>query len=266
MCVSAVTPSGRRCLTNAAQPGSRADLRKKLRRSLTSTLGVMESSKVIRVPEMRRVAVFGNAGGGKSTLARQLAIITRLPLHSLDTIKYKPGGGEVPHNEYLKFHSELIRGDEWIIDGFGCRHVDLCRSTAIHALRLGDKASFKGLSRHTRRVAGEQSNVEQHIEQLSSTSALYGKILIGSSTNLKAIFNRFRAELKMGSCRNDLLQKDWNQFGPDAFEFEELDILTPSEDPNYNPAEDLEFLKDMWIEKLKPFGDNGYNRLPSSCT
>jgi adenylate kinase family enzyme len=37
---------------------------------------------------MRRVAVFGNAGGGKSTLARQLASITRLPLHSLDTIKY----------------------------------------------------------------------------------------------------------------------------------------------------------------------------------
>lgn len=73
-----------------------------------------------RVSEMRRVAVFGNAGGGKSTLARQLASITRLPLHSLDTIKYKPGGDEVPHNEYLKIHSALIRGDEWIIDGFGC--------------------------------------------------------------------------------------------------------------------------------------------------
>ncbi len=70
--------------------------------------------------EMRRVAVFGNAGGGKSTLARQLASITRLPLHSLDTIKYKPGGGEMPHNEYLQVHSELIGGEEWIIDGFGC--------------------------------------------------------------------------------------------------------------------------------------------------
>ena len=80
----------------------------------------MESNSVSRVPEMRRVAVFGNAGGGKSTLARQLASITRLPLHSLDTIKYKPGGGEVPHNEYLQIHSELLRGDEWIIDGFGC--------------------------------------------------------------------------------------------------------------------------------------------------
>ena len=73
-----------------------------------------------RVPEMRRVAVFGNAGGGKSTLARQLARITRLPLHALDTIKYKPGGGEVPHTEYLQIHSELLRADEWIIDGFGC--------------------------------------------------------------------------------------------------------------------------------------------------
>ena len=73
-----------------------------------------------RVPEMRRVAVFGNAGGGKSTLARQLASITHLPLHSLDTIKYKPGGGEVHHNEYLQIHSELLRGNEWVIDGFGC--------------------------------------------------------------------------------------------------------------------------------------------------
>lgn len=73
-----------------------------------------------RLSEMRRVAVFGNAGGGKSTLARQLARITRLPLHSLDTIKYKPGGGEVPHSEYLTVHSELLRGDAWIIDGFGC--------------------------------------------------------------------------------------------------------------------------------------------------
>ena len=80
----------------------------------------MESNSVSGETKMRRVAVFGNAGGGKSTLARQLAEITHLPLHSLDTIKYKPGGGEVPHNEYLQIHSELLRGDEWIIDGFGC--------------------------------------------------------------------------------------------------------------------------------------------------
>lgn len=66
--------------------------------------------------KMKRVAVFGNAGGGKSTLARQVAEITNLPLHSIDTIKYKKGGGEVPHEEYLQVHAGLLRRDSWIID------------------------------------------------------------------------------------------------------------------------------------------------------
>ena len=68
---------------------------------------------------MKRVAVFGNAGGGKSTLARRLAEITRLPLYPLDLIQFKAGGGKVPHEEYLAAHAELLRRDAWIIDGFG---------------------------------------------------------------------------------------------------------------------------------------------------
>ena len=69
---------------------------------------------------MKKVAVFGNAGGGKSTLARRLAELTGLPLYPLDLIQFKPGGGKVPHEEYLRDHAELLRRDEWIIDGFGC--------------------------------------------------------------------------------------------------------------------------------------------------
>ena len=93
-----------------------------------------------------------------------------------------------------------------------------------------------------------------------------GKILIGSSTNLPAKLNRFRAELKMGSCRNILLQKEWKQFGTEAFEFKELDILKPIDDPSYNPAEDLLFLEELWTEKLKPYGDKGYNKMPRNVT
>jgi adenylate kinase family enzyme len=69
---------------------------------------------------MKTVAVFGNAGGGKSTLARHLAELTRLPLYPLDMIQYRAGGGEVPHEEYLKTHAALVLREEWIIDGFGC--------------------------------------------------------------------------------------------------------------------------------------------------
>jgi adenylate kinase family enzyme len=68
---------------------------------------------------MKKVAVFGNAGGGKSTLARKLAALTGLPLYPLDLIQFRPGGGEVPPDEYAKAHAELLGRDAWIIDGYG---------------------------------------------------------------------------------------------------------------------------------------------------
>jgi adenylate kinase family enzyme len=69
---------------------------------------------------MRRVAVFGNAGGGKSTLAKRLAELTRLPLYVVDTMQWQAGGVAVPHDEYMRLHANLLQQDEWIIDGFGC--------------------------------------------------------------------------------------------------------------------------------------------------
>lgn len=69
---------------------------------------------------MKKVAIFGNAGGGKSTLARHLAEATGLPLFSLDKIMYQTGGGEIPHDEYLNIHAGLLDQEAWIIDGFGC--------------------------------------------------------------------------------------------------------------------------------------------------
>ena len=68
---------------------------------------------------MNRVAVFGNAGGGKSTLSKRLAAKTGLPLVALDLLKYKPGGGEVPYDEYKAAHDRLLQQEQWIIDGFG---------------------------------------------------------------------------------------------------------------------------------------------------
>jgi adenylate kinase family enzyme len=69
---------------------------------------------------MKKVAVFGNAGAGKSTLAKRLAEITRLPLHRIDMIQFPDGGdgAKVSHEAYLKIHAELLRNQEWIIDGF----------------------------------------------------------------------------------------------------------------------------------------------------
>jgi adenylate kinase family enzyme len=78
-------------------------------------------------PPMRKIAVFGNAGGGKSRLARQLAEATGLPLYCLDKLEFREGrywpdeadGGKIPHDEYLKLHAEIIERDAWVIDGYG---------------------------------------------------------------------------------------------------------------------------------------------------
>jgi adenylate kinase family enzyme len=68
---------------------------------------------------MKRVAIFGNAGGGKSTLARELTAITGLPLAVVDKLQYRAGGAKVPDQEYLQAHAALLANEQWIIDGFG---------------------------------------------------------------------------------------------------------------------------------------------------
>ena len=66
--------------------------------------------------------MFGNAGGGKSTLARQLARVTGLPLFAIDVMKYRAGAyrrdNAITPEEYQRLHAELLNRERWIIDGF----------------------------------------------------------------------------------------------------------------------------------------------------
>ncbi|BAZ66185.1 hypothetical protein NIES4106_09320 [Fischerella sp. NIES-4106] len=69
---------------------------------------------------MKKVAVFGNTGGGKSTLSKRLSQITGLPLYILDKIQYQLGGIEVPQEDYKHTHEKILVTERWIIEGFGC--------------------------------------------------------------------------------------------------------------------------------------------------
>jgi hypothetical protein len=120
---------------------------------------------------VKKVAVFGNTGGGKSTLSRRLAELTQIPLYPLDMIQYRAGGARVPHDDYLKAHAELLRRDAWIIDGYGCRTSAWERFACADTLVFIDlplfthflwvtKRLFKGLFGNPRRVADRQSNAQ----------------------------------------------------------------------------------------------------------
>lgn len=86
-----------------------------------------------------------------------------------------------------------------------------------------------------------------------------GKVLLGSSLNLEGPLNRHRFMLKIGSHTNKALQKDWDELGLDQFAFEILEEVKRKDDPNFNLKDELTLLEMIWLEKLQPFGEGGYN-------
>jgi group I intron endonuclease len=86
-----------------------------------------------------------------------------------------------------------------------------------------------------------------------------GKVLLGSSLNLEGPLNRHRFMLKINSHPTKELQQDWNKLGPDQFLFEILEVVQVKDDPNFNLKDELTLLEQIWLEKLQPFGERGYN-------
>ncbi len=68
---------------------------------------------------MKKIAVFGKPGSGKSTLSKSLTSVTGIQLHQLDSIVYKKNGDLVDRETYDKAHENILAADSWIIDGFG---------------------------------------------------------------------------------------------------------------------------------------------------
>ncbi|VAW52461.1 DNA topology modulation protein [hydrothermal vent metagenome] len=68
---------------------------------------------------MKKIAVFGKPGSGKSTLSKKLASATGIQLHPLDSIIYIKNGDMVDRNTYDREHGNILFSDSWIIDGFG---------------------------------------------------------------------------------------------------------------------------------------------------
>ncbi len=86
-----------------------------------------------------------------------------------------------------------------------------------------------------------------------------GKVLVGSALNVQGALNRIQFELTTGMGRFPELLADWKRHGADSFSFEVLDVLKPSEESGADPKEELKVLEALWLDRLKPYGDAGYN-------
>ncbi|PMM06238.1 adenylate kinase [Vibrio kanaloae] len=68
---------------------------------------------------MKKIAVFGKPGSGKSTISKALALATGIELHQLDSIVYKANGEFVEREVFEQAHESILSLESWIIDGFG---------------------------------------------------------------------------------------------------------------------------------------------------
>ena len=87
-----------------------------------------------------------------------------------------------------------------------------------------------------------------------------GKVLLGSSLNIEGPLNSHKFMLTIGQHRNKALQKEWNEYGPDAFVFEILEVVNIKDDPSFNLSDELALLEQIWLEEIQPFGKRGYNK------
>ena len=88
-----------------------------------------------------------------------------------------------------------------------------------------------------------------------------GKIFVGRGLNVQGIINSAKFQLEHGSHPNSELQRDFKQYGIGNFSYEVVDYLDTKEDsPDYDYTRDLKALEDMWLEKLEPFEEKGYNK------
>lgn len=74
---------------------------------------------------VRRIAVVGSGGAGKTTLANTLGRKLNLPVIHLDEHYWRPGWVPTPREEWRTRQRELVAAEKWIIDGNYSSTLDL---------------------------------------------------------------------------------------------------------------------------------------------
>ncbi len=87
-----------------------------------------------------------------------------------------------------------------------------------------------------------------------------GKILVGSSMDLPAVFNSQRFQLSTKTHRSKALQEDWNLLGPAAFTFDTLETIKADEIAKDEWREAVSALEAKWLNALQPYDEKGYNK------
>lgn len=66
-----------------------------------------------------KIAIIGNGGGGKSTMAHTMSQAMGLPWHEVDRMQFQPNWQRTPEEDVRQSLLKIMETPRWIIDGFG---------------------------------------------------------------------------------------------------------------------------------------------------
>lgn len=90
---------------------------------------------------MQKIVVIGSGGSGKPVLSHSLGEITQIPVYHLDALYWNPGWKPTPGEEWENLQRDLVKRDEWIIDGMYTKSLNI-RLSACDTIILFDFPSW----------------------------------------------------------------------------------------------------------------------------
>ena len=116
---------------------------------------------------MKKVLILGCPGAGKSTFARKLRDKTGLPLYYLDMIWHKPDRTTITKQEFDAKLSDIIKQEEWIIDGNYGRTLEM-RFKECDTVFFLDLPTNVCLAGAEGRIGSEREDMPWQEEELSA--------------------------------------------------------------------------------------------------
>jgi adenylate kinase family enzyme len=109
---------------------------------------------------IKRVAIIGCGGSGKTTVGRRVAAALDTSVTHLDAVYYDDEWNKLPQEKFAEIQQQLVAEDRWVIDGnyAGTLPIRLRRATHVIFLDLPAVTCLWGIAQRRWRYRGGQHN------------------------------------------------------------------------------------------------------------
>ena len=104
----------------------------------------------------------------------------------------------------------------------------------------------------------DYKNIKTYMGITQIKNRVNGKIYVAGYPNLKNKWESIKGQLNLGMHVCTALQQDWKQQEQESFEYTVLE--QKATDKIDDVRWELKQMEKQWLQKLQPYGENGYNR------